>query len=736
MIDRDTAEKIKNVADIVEVVSDYVHLTRRGANYMGLCPFHNERTPSFSVNKARNFCYCFSCHKGGSPVNFIMEKEGISYQDALRHLARKYGIEIRERELTDDERRARSEREALFVANDWAMKQMSHWLQDTDDGRNIGLNYLYHRGITPAAVQHFSLGYSPDRNTLETTARQQGYNPEILHTLGLLGRSQQGQYYDRFRGRVIYPVFNVGGKVAAFGGRDLKGTSPAKYINSPESAIYKKSNELYGLYQARSAMVKHDKCFLVEGYMDVISMWQSGVENVIASSGTALTDGQIALIHRFTSHVTLIYDGDAAGIKASLRGIDMLLAHDMDIKVLLLPDGHDPDSFARAHTSEELQEYITAHEEDFITFKARAILKDLDNASPSERNAAVRSVMESLSQISDKIKRNIYVKECSRILGVDETVLSYETDKLRQRIVADIRMTRQRKEQAQKLPQSATPTAATAPETVETPVPAVENLSAETAADTVINTRHSRLAPELRRLERRLLRYCVKYGMTDFYIDDNQSCPLVLYVRDELLADEIALRDPVCSRMLVMMCDMVEQFNADRADNFTHLQQSLQPEYEHRTAELIEASMDVPSLEAAEEKLRQQLQQQLYDADLEYCCNYIAAVLTSHEDDSIRTLACRLIAEPYTLSRYHSKSGHVLTEQERLIDLIPRALNELRAYLLEEEIALLTQQLKTESNPDSQRDLMLRLSRLQTLRKRFAEYNGDRIVAPRVRNRN
>ncbi|WP_303742279.1 DNA primase, partial [uncultured Muribaculum sp.] len=357
-IDRETVQRILDAADIVEVVSDFVHLKRRGSSYLGLCPFHNERTPSFSVSKSKNICKCFSCGKGGSPVNFIMEHEQMSYYEALRYLARKYNIEIKEHEMSDKEREEESERESMLAVNDFALKHFEKNLQETDDGRDIGLSYFLDRGINEASIKKFRLGYSLEKsNDLLNAAKSRGYNEKYLIETGLCIKTDQGRVYDRFKGRVMFPVFSISGKVIAFGGRTLK-KDVAKYVNSPESLIYKKSYQLYGLYQAKQAIVKHDKCILVEGYMDVISMHQSGIENVVASSGTSLTDGQIRLIHRFTDNVTVIYDGDAAGIKASLRGIDMLLAEGLDIKVLLLPDGDDPDSFAQKHTSSELEEYI------------------------------------------------------------------------------------------------------------------------------------------------------------------------------------------------------------------------------------------------------------------------------------------------------------------------------------------------------------------------------------------
>ena len=350
MIDKETVDKILDAADIVDVVSDFVHLRRRGSNYVGLCPFHNEKTPSFSVSRSKGICKCFSCGKGGSPVNFIMEHEQMSYYEALKYLAKKYNIEVKERELTDEEKQAQSERENMLLVNDFALKNFEDNLFNTDEGRSVGLSYFYEREFTDSTIKKFHLGYSMEgRSELYNAIKKNGYNPTYAIESGLCIKGEHG-VYDRFKGRVMFPVLNIAGKVIAFGGRTLK-KDPAKYVNSPESIIYKKKNELYGLYQAKQAIVKKDKCFLVEGYTDVLSMHQAGIENVVASSGTSLTEGQIRLIHRFTDNITVLYDGDSAGIKASLRGIDLLLAEGLNVKVLLLPDGDDPDSFAKKHNA-------------------------------------------------------------------------------------------------------------------------------------------------------------------------------------------------------------------------------------------------------------------------------------------------------------------------------------------------------------------------------------------------
>ncbi len=514
MIDKATVQKIKDTADIVEVVGDYVHLIRRGGNYMGLCPFHNERTPSFSVNRRKNFCYCFSCKKGGSPVNFIMEKEGLSYHEALLHLARRYGIKVEERELTDEERRRQSERESMLVANEWAMRLMEHDLTETDEGRDVGLSYLQGRGVTDEAIAAFHLGYALDRGShLTGSALKAGYPLDVFKQLGLVGTSQQGRDYDRFRGRVIFPILNTSGKVIAFGGRDLKG-GLAKYINSPESELYKKSNELYGIYQARSAIVREDKCFLVEGYMDVIGMWQSGMKNVVASSGTALTDGQIALIHRFTDNITLIYDGDAAGVKASLRGIDMLLSHKMNVKTLRLPPEDDPDSFARKNTPEEFRAYVAEHETDIIRYKAQVMLAEMKN-DPQQRIAAINSVVESIAHIPDVVSRDVYIRECASLLGISEEAIAKAVAKA----VAEVVEKRRRERMRREFPEAMQPTPVSAPGTD------VAGVSGQPASAPALphEVRQQPLAVGLRtqvfplaRAEQALMRYCVRYGYMPF----------------------------------------------------------------------------------------------------------------------------------------------------------------------------------------------------------------------------
>jgi DNA primase len=434
MIDRETVNRIMDAAQIVDVVSDFVTLHKAGANFKGLCPFHNERTPSFVVSPAKNYCKCFACGKGGNPVHFIMEHEQMTFPEALRYLAKKYNIEIKERELTDKERQAESERESLFIVNEWACSYFEDQLYNSVDGQAIGMTYFHSRAFRNDTIKKFRLGYCPSqKNAMASAAKLQGYKDEYLEKTGVCYRKDDGRMQDRFWGRVIFPVFTLSGKVVAFGGRVLDAATKGvkvKYVNSPESTIYNKSAELYGLFQAKQAIVRQDRCFLVEGYTDVISMHQSGIENVVASSGTSLTPGQIRLIHRFTDNITILYDGDEAGIHASLRGIDMLLEEGMNVKVLLLPDGDDPDSFARKHNATEYQAYIEANQVDFIRFKTNLLLKDAGN-DPIRRAGLINNIVKSIAVIPDDIICSVYVHECSEAMEVDEKLLVDAVGKLK-----------------------------------------------------------------------------------------------------------------------------------------------------------------------------------------------------------------------------------------------------------------------------------------------------------------
>lgn len=425
MIDHATIERIKDAANIVEVVSEFVTLRKSGSNYKGLCPFHDEKTPSFYVSPARGTCHCFGCGKGGNPVGFIMEHEQMTYPEALRWLARKYHIEIKERELSDNEKREQSERESMFIVNEWAASYFQHLMHDTADGVAIGMQYFRSRGFRDDIVSKFQLGFDDtDRRALAQEALRKGYKEDFLLKTGICYKNDRGELIDRYAGRVIFPWIGISGKVVGFGGRLLdsrtKGVNQ-KYVNSPDSDIYHKDRELYGIYQAKKAIAKEDRVYMVEGYTDVISMHQCGIENVVANSGTALSVHQIHILHRFTSNITLLYDGDAAGIHAALRGTDMLLSEGMNLKVLLLPDGDDPDSFARKHSADEFRKYIEEHQTDFIEFKTDLLLRG--ERDPLKRSEAINSVVRSISFVTNPILRDTYLHDCSVRMGINEATL-------------------------------------------------------------------------------------------------------------------------------------------------------------------------------------------------------------------------------------------------------------------------------------------------------------------------
>lgn len=424
-IDSATIEKIKDATNIVEVVSEFVSLRKRGINYVGLCPFHNEKTPSFYVSPTRGFFNCFGCGKGGTAVTFIMEHEQMTYPEALRWLANKYHIEIQERELTDEERREQSERESMFIINEWAAKYFEQQLQTEGEGTTYGLPYFRSRGFRDDIIAKFRLGYDlQSRFALPDAAKAQGYQPEYLLKTGICYQNDRGELIDRYAGRVVFPWIGLSGKVVGFTARVLDSRTKGvnmKYVNSPDSDIYHKAHELYGIYQAKKAIVKNDRVYLVEGQADVISMHQAGIENVVAGSGTALSFPQIHMLHRLTSNITLIYDDDAAGLHAALKGTDMLLSEGMNLKVLLLPDGDDPDSFARKHTADELRQYIDTNETDFIQFKTELLLKD--ETDPVKRTAAINSIIKSISLVTNTILRDTYVQTCVQRIGVAESTL-------------------------------------------------------------------------------------------------------------------------------------------------------------------------------------------------------------------------------------------------------------------------------------------------------------------------
>ena len=427
MIDKATVDRIYAAANIVDVISDFVTLKKKGVNYQACCPFHNEKTPSFVVSPSKGVFKCFGCGKGGNAVTFVMEHENMTYPEALKYVAKKYGIEVNEHELLPEEQRRNDDRESMMVVSSYAADYFVRMLHETHEGQNIGIGYFRERGFSDATIKRFGLGYCTEvRDAFTRQALSDGYKEEFLIRTGLTIKRENGGYYDRFCGRVIFPIHSISGRVIAFGARTMRtDKKTAKYLNSPESEIYHKSDVLYGIYFAKRAITQQDCCILVEGYTDVISMHQAGIENVVASSGTSLTQGQIRMIARFSRNITIIYDGDSAGIKASLRGIDMVLKEGMNVRTVLLPDGEDPDSFARSHNASQVQDYILTHEEDFISFKIRLLMKEADG-DPIKRAALISDIVQSISVIPDAITRSVYARECSRQMEVDENILLRE----------------------------------------------------------------------------------------------------------------------------------------------------------------------------------------------------------------------------------------------------------------------------------------------------------------------
>ena len=440
MIDRDTIDRIYAAADIVEVINDYVTLKRKGVNYQACCPFHNEKTPSFVVSPSKGMFKCFGCGKGGNAVSFVMEHENITYPEALKIVAKKYGIEVKEREETEEDKVRNNNRESMFILNSWAADYFVNTLHNTDEGLSVGLSYFrQQRGFSEATIKKFGLGFCPSGgDKMSQDALRAGYKEEFLLSTGLSLKSERdNSLFDRFRERVMFPVHNVSGRIVAFGGRTLRTDKKvAKYQNSPESEIYSKKNEIYGLFFAKKAIQQQNYAIMVEGYTDVISMHQSGVENVVASSGTSLTTEQIRLLSRFSKNITVMYDGDSAGQKASLRGIDMILKEGLNVRVVLLPVEHDPDSFARSHSAEEVRDYVERNSQDFISYKAKLLLSDAGD-DPIKRSEVIRDMVQSISEIPDTIQRSLYIKECSRLMNMSEDVLVTEVAKHRANSVGD-----------------------------------------------------------------------------------------------------------------------------------------------------------------------------------------------------------------------------------------------------------------------------------------------------------
>ncbi len=715
MIDQATIDRILDAAQIVDVVSEFVTLRRRGVNYIGLCPFHNEKTPSFSVSPSKGLCKCFSCGKGGNVVHFIMEHEQLSYYEALKWLARKYNIEVKERELTEEEKQASNLRESLFVVNQFASEYFQNVLYNVEEGQRIGMTYLRSRGFRDDIIKKFQLGYSTDnRDALARTAIEKGYKPEFLEKTGLCYRKDDGTLRDRFWGRVIFPVHTLSGKVVAFGGRVLNAATKnvqMKYVNSPESEIYHKSRELYGIYFAKQAMVRQDRCFLVEGYTDVISMHQSGIENVVASSGTALTSDQIRLIHRFTNNITVLYDGDGAGIKASIRGIDMLLEEGMNVKVCLLPDGDDPDSFARKHNATEYQAYINDHEVDFIRFKTDLLIEEAGK-DPIKKADLITSIVKSISVIPDSITRNVYIRECSEMLRMEERVLVNAVGKLKEQADENRKKEEQRKEYRARLQaeQQATQQAV-----VSTP-PANAEVSGALAS---LSGADAPMEPPLPGDE---LPPMPQEGSAEpSYPPVPVEDDYVSFIPSEGNEEKLFYKQEVdLMRMLIRYGEKVMCMAEDEDGN----------EIPVTVAEYIAEGLHNDSLGfhiALHRRVLNECVAHIHDSG--FCAE---RYFVSHLDPEVSKLAAEMASDRYVLSKYHSRGQKIVTDEERLYELIPRLLVDFKLNIVTAELDHILKALT--ANPDVSRDtksaaeIMQRYKQLHEVRIVLARHAGDRVV--------
>ena len=724
MIDRSTIDRIMAAADIVDVVGEFVTLRRSGANYKGLCPFHDEKTPSFMVSPSKQLCKCFSCGNGGNVVKFVMQHEQMTYPEALKWLGRRYGIEVKEREQTAEQKAAATAREAMFVVNEWARDYFVETLHNNVDGLAIGMSYFRRRGLRDDIIRKFQLGYSLEqRDALAQKAHAKGFEEKYIESTGLCYRTEDGRLLDRYHGRVIFPVHSVSGRIVAFGGRILnqEQKNVGKYVNSPESEIYSKKRELYGLYLAKQAIVKQNRCYLVEGYLDVISMHQSGVENVVASSGTALTPEQVRLIHRFTNNVTVLYDGDAAGIHASLRGIDILLSEGLNIKVMLLPEGEDPDSYAQARTPEEFRKDLEENEEDFIQFKANLLLKDAGR-DPMKRASVITDLTRSISVIPSDIVRQVYIHDLAGRLNIDESAIVNEVAK----------EIRKRKEEAHSRSNTTTPPSSTQSSTqskiqpaaaqqysgqhnipleaYEQLMPPPESVSGAhdaqqaltslstnplnqegTISGSTINLGESKAQQQLIACELQLIQLVIRYGQLPT-IAQQTEVETPWSAAKKTQTTEIIADSPLVAPYIL------EELSNDDI----HLQV-----YKHQQI------------------LEEAAQHTLENPETFNSRDYFI----THPDQEINRLAAELADDRYPLSIEQQKA--YVPEEKRLVDIVPRVINDYKHAILgvqKEEVLLALRQPELQQQPEKMNELLKQLIEINELEKQFAKVLGDRVL--------
>ena len=681
MIDRITTDKIKEAAQIVDVVSDFVTLKKSGANYKGLCPFHDDRTPSFMVSPAKNYCKCFACGKGGNPIGFIMEHEQLSYPDALRYLAKKYGIQVEEKELTAEERAAQTERESMFILNEWALKWFKDQMHNTMDGRAIGLAYFRERGFRDDIIEKFQLGFCPKgRDTMSRAALKEGYREQYLVGTGLSIKREDGTVVDRFWGRVMFPWYTIGGKVAGFGGRVLDAATKGvavKYQNSPESSIYSKRRELYGLYQAKQAIVKMDQVYMVEGYTDVISMHQCGIENVVANSGTALTKEQIHLLHRFTNNITLLYDGDDAGIHAAQRGTDMLLAAGMNVKILLLPDGDDPDSFARKHNAEDFRRYVEEHQVDFLKFKTNLALAEAQN-DPRKLSALVAEIVTSISFIPDEITRSLYIRETAQTMRMDEKMI---VRAVQNQMSKNREEEYKRRNSTQNLPNEIGPSPLGVPgEEPAQPIQPTEAIPTNENGQQPAPASQSGLATHIQSkaahgTELLLAQLIVRYGekiVCEAEDENGNNVPLSVaeFIFYSLAQDGLTFNHPTAQVIL------------DKAMEHIHDEGFVAEKY-----------------------------------------------FLGHHNPQLSQAAFQLCMDKEELSKYHTRGQQITTDADRLMELTTHVLADMKISIVRKEIERVMAEMKNPATPKEQgRELLVKYKELKDAEKRLAKECGDRVL--------
>ena len=721
MIDRSTIDRIMSAADIVDVVGEFVTLRRSGANYKGLCPFHDEKTPSFMVSPSKQLCKCFSCGNGGNVVKFVMQHEQMTYPEALKWLGRRYGIEVKEREQTAEQKAAATAREAMFVVNDWARDYFVETLHNNVDGLAIGMSYFRRRGLRDDIIRKFQLGYALEqRDALVQKAKAKGFDDRYVIQTGLCYRTDDGRLLDRYHGRVIFPVHSVSGRIVAFGGRILNNEQKnvGKYVNSPESEIYSKKRELYGLYLAKQAIVKHDRCYLVEGYLDVISMHQSGVENVVASSGTALTPEQVRLIHRFTDNVTVLYDGDAAGLHASLRGIDILLSEGLNIKVVLLPEGEDPDSYAQARTPEEFKKDLEEREEDFIEFKTKLLLKDAGR-DPMKRANVITDITHSIAVIPSDIVRQVYIHDLAGRLSIDESAIVNEVAKEIHKIKNGT-LSRSHPNTSFSSQSSAT---VETPEQGQQPsasigVPSIDS-EIESHSEDIRETTHEAISPST-----------LAATAPDSLVSAKRSTELSL-------GDSEAHKHLIaCERQLVQLVIRYGQLPIIAPHTAVETPWSTSREVESSIVDdsplvapyiLEDLSSDNILLQVKKHQqiLEEAAQQTLSNLESFNSRTYFI----THHDPEINRLAAELADDRYPLSMEQQKV--FVPEEKRLVEIVPRVINDYKHAIIgvqKEEVLRALRQPELLHQPDKMNELLKKLIDINEIEKQFAKVLGDRVL--------